>query len=121
MDYRPQTNPYRAAAALDVGQSRAALLKKVYGLLTASVLFSAIGAMIALTAGVSSSQVIIGHVAVPPLVYLLMQNWWLGLILMLGSVFGASAVRQRPGINIVALFGMATIIGAVITPAIFIA
>jgi modulator of FtsH protease len=121
MQYQPQINPYRSDAAVDVGQSRAALLKRVYGLLTASVLFSAIGAMVALYAGTSASQVAVGSVVVPPLVYFMMKNWWVGLILMLGSVWGASAVRMRPGVNIAALFGMATIVGVVIAPSIFIA
>ncbi len=120
MDYRQREIDY-GSDALVIGPSKVALLKKVYGLLTASIVFSALGAMVALYAGTSSSQVLVQGVAVPPLVMLLAKNWWLGLILMFGSVFGASAVRQKPGINMVALFGMATVLGAVIAPAIFVA
>jgi modulator of FtsH protease len=40
---------------------------------------------------------------------------------MLGALFGASAVRHKPGINVVALFGMSTIIGVIVAPSLFIA
>ncbi len=101
--------------------STVAFLKRVYGLFTASIVCSAIGATIALTAGADVSRVSAGTVAIPPLVYFFAKNWWAGALLMLGTVFGASAVRHKPGINVVALFGMATVVGAVIAPAIFLA
>ena len=100
---------------------RAAFLKKVYGLFTASLGLSALGAVLALTVGASTSQVKIAGVTVPPLVAFFAQNWWVGVILMLASVFGASALRHRPTVNVVALFAMASIIGVVIAPALFFA
>jgi modulator of FtsH protease len=121
MHYRPEGYEYGSHAELAYGPSKVALLKKVYGLLTASIVCSAIGAMVALYAGASASQISYQGVVIPPLVFFFMKYWWVGLILMLGSVFGASALRQRPGINVVALFGMATIMGVVIAPSIFIA
>lgn len=105
--------------------TRLAFLKKVYGLFTASVVFSAIGAMVALYAGVGASQLTIEAgsqtITVPPLVAFFAQHWIIGLVLLLGSVFGASFVRHRPGINVVALFGMAFVIGVIIAPSLFFA
>jgi modulator of FtsH protease len=40
---------------------------------------------------------------------------------MLGVVFGASAVRRVPGLNVVAFFGMAFVLGILFAPALFIA
>jgi modulator of FtsH protease len=104
---------------------RLAFLKKVYGLFAASILLSALGAMLALYAGVGTSKLVIetagGAVVVPPLVAFFAQHWIIGLLVMLGVVLGASAVRHRPGINVVALFGMAGVVGVVIAPALFFA
>lgn len=124
MDYRPGYNPYNQPAAVAAGTlspSKVALLKKVYGLLTASVVFSAAGAMFALYAGTSASQVRVGRVVVPPLVYFMSEHWIVSIVLMFGAVFGASAVRFKPVLNVAALFGMAAVLGVVIAPAIFIA
>jgi len=105
--------------------TRVGFLKKVYGLFTASVLLSAIGAMVALNLGASTSRLVVeggrGQVAIPPLVAFFAQHPFVSLAVVLGAVFGASFVRHRPGINVVALFGMATILGVVFAPALFIA
>lgn len=119
-----QTGHFEQQAATRAGEfspTTLAFLKRVYGLFTASIVCSAIGATVALTAGTDVSQVSLGQVAIPPLVFFFAKYWWAGAALMLGSVFGASAVRHRPGLNVVALFGMATVVGAVIAPAIFMA
>jgi len=119
--------PERAygARSLSFGASRTAFLKRVYGLFTASVLFSAIGAFVALYAGLSASQVFVDaggtRMAVPPLVAFFAQHYFIGLIVMLGAVFGASAVRHVKGLNMAALFGMATVLGIVIAPSLFVA
>ncbi|MRG94518.1 Bax inhibitor-1 family protein [Polyangium spumosum] len=119
-DYREQT---WGASGLTRGASRVAFLKRVYGLFTASVLFSAIGALVALHAGVSASQAFVAvggtRVAVPPLVAFFGQHYIIGAIVMIGSVFGASMVRHVKGLNVLALFGMATVIGVVIAPSLF--
>jgi modulator of FtsH protease len=104
---------------------RLAFLRKVYGLFTASIVFSALGAVFALYAGLGSSQLVLetetGKVVVPPLVAFFAQHWGVSLVVMLGAVFGASAVRHKAGINVVALFGMAGVMGVVIAPALFFA
>jgi modulator of FtsH protease len=111
--------------AVSGAASRVGFLKKVYGLFTASVLFSAIGAMVALYAGTSASRVTVpggaGRVAVPPLIAFFAEHYFIGLGVALAAVFGASFVRHRPGLNVIALFGMATILGIVFAPALFIA
>jgi len=119
-DYREQR---WGAQSLTHGASRVAFLKRVYGLFTASIVFSAIGALVALHAGLSSSQAFLSvggaRVAVPPLVAFFGQHYIIGMLLMLGAVFGASMVRHVKGINVLALFGMATVIGVVIAPSLF--
>jgi modulator of FtsH protease len=96
--------------------TRLGFLKKVYGLFTASIVFSAAGALVALNAGRSASPT-----GIPPLVGFFANHWIIALVITLGSVFGASYVRHKPGINVVALFGMATILGIVFAPALFVA
>jgi modulator of FtsH protease len=114
---------FGAADAQAMAVRKLAFLRKVYGLFAASVLFSAVGAMVALYAGLGSSQLVIevgeGTLVVPPIVAFFSQHWIIGLVLMVGAVFGASAVRHRAGVNVVALFGMSTIVGLVIAPSIF--
>jgi modulator of FtsH protease len=118
-DYRDRG--WGVPPSLAYGEARASFLKRVYGLFTGSVLFSALGAIFALYGGLSFSQVEFGSRRVPPLVAFFSQHPFIGLIVMLGAVFGASAVRRKPGVNVVALFGMSTIIGIVIAPSLFVA
>jgi modulator of FtsH protease len=101
--------------------ARTGFLKRVYGLFTGSVIFSAIGALIALYGGLSFSNVEVGSRRVPPLVAFFAEHYIIGMLVMLGAVFGASAVRHVRGVNVLALFGMATVIGIVIAPSLFIA
>ncbi len=117
--------PPGASGAVSRIEERLSFLKRVYGLFTGSVLFSAIGALIALNAGVSSSHATyaVGHVqkTVPPLVAFFGQHYIIGSIIMILSIFGAYAVRHVRGLNLLALFGMASTIGVVIAPSLFIA
>ncbi len=119
-DYKEQAWGSRG---LSRAESRIGFLKRVYGLFTASILFSAVGAVVALNAGQASSQAFIrvggGQVAVPPLVAFFSQHYIIAMLVMMGSVFGASAVRHVKGLNLLALFGMATAIGVVIAPSLF--
>lgn len=96
--------------------TRLGFLKKVYGLFTASVVFSAAGALVALNAGLSASPT-----GIPPLVGFVANHWLISLGITLASVFGASLVRRKPVINVVALFGMATVLGVIFAPALFVA
>jgi modulator of FtsH protease len=125
MDLRYVRSDGWGASAGASAASRVTFLKKVYGLFTASVFLSALGAMCALYAGTSFSHVTAGHGArqltVPPLVAFFAQHPFISMGIALGSVFGASAVRHRPGLNVAALFGMATILGVVFAPALFVA
>ncbi|MEZ4300290.1 MAG: Bax inhibitor-1/YccA family protein [Polyangiaceae bacterium] len=105
----------------ETGADRLAFLKKVYGLFAASVLLSAVGAMIALYAGAETSSVMYEGVRIPPLVALVGGSPIISLVVMLGVVFGASAVRKVRGLNVVALFGMAFILGILFAPSLFVA
>jgi modulator of FtsH protease len=105
---------------VESGADRLAFLKKVYGLFGASVLLSAIGAMIALYAG--GTTAIEGGLRVPTIVAMVAGiPWFIRLIVMFGVIFGASAVRRVQGVNVIALFGMAFVLGILFAPSLFVA
>lgn len=108
-----------------ISASKIAFLRRVYGLLTASLVVAAGGAMLALHAGLSVSQATlqVGRqaVTVPPLVAFFVEHPFVGMILFLGSFFGASAVRTRPGVNVAALFGATFVSGLYIAPMLWVA
>jgi modulator of FtsH protease len=122
MDYRGvRTNAWDTNAA-GLASSRIAFLKKVYALFTASVAFSAAGALVALNLGTDVAQSVqIGRTraVVPPLVAYFANHPFISLGIMLAVVFGASWVRHKPVINVIALFGMASILGVIFAPALF--
>lgn len=105
-------------SAANEGAERLAFLRKVYGLFAASIVLSGIGAMIALYAG---QPVMYGDVPVPPLVSMVIGSPIIAFVATLGLVFGVSAVRRVRGVNVVALFGMAFLLGIVFAPSLFIA
>ncbi len=123
-DHRPQA---WGAASRDISRigDRTAFLKRVYSLFTGSIIFSAAGALVALNAGAGASEVFMRFggesVRVPPLVAFFGQHYLIGFLIMIGVVFGASMVRHVKGLNVLALFGMASVIGVVIAPTLFMA
>jgi modulator of FtsH protease len=95
-------------------------LRKVYGLFTLSILAAFLGALTALYAGADLSRVSITlgdrvHTA-PPMVVFFTNHMFIGLALFFGSFFAASALRERPGVNVAALFGAAFISGLYLAP-----
>ncbi len=118
-----QSPAWAGAQSISRTANRASYLKRVYGLFTGSIVFSAIGALGALYGGLSSSQAVLRvggqNVVVPPLVAFFGQHYFIAFLLMMGVVFGASMVRHVKGLNLLALFGMATVIGIVIAPTLF--
>jgi len=97
-----------------------AFLRKVYALFTGSLVTAFLGALIALYAGADMSRVPIqvGGVVrnAPPLVIFFANHWIIGMMMFLGAFFGASALRERPGVNVAALFGASFISGIYIAP-----
>src|SRR5689334_4459075 len=95
-------------------------LRKVYTLFTGSLVTACIGALVALYAGADLSKVtvLIGReqVTIPPLVGFFANHWIIGMMLFFGSFFGASALRERPGVNVAALFGASFVSGLYIAP-----
>ena len=90
-----------SAARASVSE-RMGFVRKVYALFFAATLF-AIGG------------VALGF-AFPPLMLEAARHPWIVLILMLGGVMGAQAVRHVPGLNLAALFGFTTLTGVIISP-----
>ena len=86
-------------------QERVAFIRKVYALFFAATLFAVGGVFI----GIST----------PPLLLFAAQHPWVMLILMLGGVFAAQALRHKPVINLIALFGFTTFTGVVISPLLY--
>ncbi len=121
--FRSPTSPF--AVAGDAARAeRLAFLRRVYLLLTGSVVSAALGAAVALNAGAGVSQTFVPvgrgqSVAVPPLVAFFANHWFVGPMLFLGAFFFASAVREKPGLNVAALMGATGLSGVYIGPALF--
>jgi modulator of FtsH protease len=109
----------RASTLAEAGAEKVAFLRKVYGYFTGSIVFAALGAMIALYAGAGVSRAQVDGHTVPPLVLFFAQHWIIGMLMFLGSFMGASMVRTRPGLNVLALFGAAFVSGLYIAPMIW--
>ena len=85
---------------------RLAFIRKVYGLFFAATLFAIGGVLLGFTS--------------EPLMIFAIQHPIIMMLLMLGGVFAATAVRHKPGINLVALFGFTTLTGIIISPLLYI-
>jgi modulator of FtsH protease len=110
----------QAGSLVEAPAEKLVFLRKVYSLFTGSLVTASIGALVALYAGADMSRatVLIGreHVTIPPLVGFFANHWIIGMLLFLGAFFGASAVRERPGVNVAALFGASFMSGLYIAP-----
>jgi modulator of FtsH protease len=113
----------RAGSLVEAPAEKLAFLRKVYALFTGSLVSASVGALVALYAGGALSQVTmqVGDqvVRVPPLVFFFVNHFFIGIALFLGSIFAASALRERPGLNVAALFGATFVSGLYIAPMLF--
>jgi modulator of FtsH protease len=91
----------RTAAQASVSE-RLGFIRKVYALFFAATLFAIGGAWLGLNS--------------PPVLQFAFEHPWIMLIMMMGGVFGAQAVRHVPGVNLAALFGFTTLTGVMISP-----
>jgi modulator of FtsH protease len=116
---RPRSTGFAGSLA-EAPAEKLAFLRKVYGLFTASLVSGFLGAMVALNAGAGMSRttVEIGNAVVtaPPLVVFFSNHFFIGMAIMFGAFFAASAVRERRGVNVAALFGATFISGIYIAP-----
>lgn len=89
----------QTAASASVSE-RLTFLKKVYGLLAASMLSATVGSFLGMT-----------------VLFPVVQGLgFLSFILFIGSFFFLMAVQRKPGLNMVALFSFTTIAGLMIAP-----
>jgi modulator of FtsH protease len=113
------------AAAPALGRDRVAYLRKVYGLLLASVLIAGGAGLAALNIGTEVVRDGAGHrVVVPVLVSFLLGSRvaWYGMFgLLFVGTLAASAVSKVRGLNVVALFGVAALMGVQLAPMVFVA
>ncbi len=84
---------------------RMAFIRKVYAIFFVGILFAVGG-------------VALGFVF-PPLMLAVAQHPIITLLLMLGGVIAAQAVRHVPGVNLLAFFGFTTMTGVIISPLLY--
>ena len=82
---------------------RLGFIRKVYALFFLATLFAVGGVLLAL-------------LVFPSLMLAALYHPFIALLVMLGAVMGAQAVRHVPGVNLLALFGFTTLTGVVISP-----
>ncbi len=87
-------------------EERMSFVRKVYALFFAATLFAVGGAGLGLS--------------FRPLLVFAFEHPFIMLIIMLGGVMGAQAVRHVPGLNLVALFGFTTLTGVMISPLLYV-
>lgn len=95
--------PTAAEATL---QERMGFIRKVYGLFFVATLFAFGG-------------VGLGFIF-PPLMLAASEHPFIALIVMIGAVMGAQAVRHVPGVNLFALFGFTMLTGIIISPFLYV-
>lgn len=84
---------------------RLSFIRKVYALFFVAILFAVGG-------------VFIGF-ASPELMIAVVQNRLIVLLLLIGGVFGAQAVRHVKGVNLLAFFGFTTMTGIIMSPLLY--
>jgi modulator of FtsH protease len=116
-----------AEAAPALTSERVQYLRKVYGLLLVSVIIAGLAGLAVITLGPTTTiGATRGHrgVAVPLLVGALIENRvaWYGMFgLLFVGTMAASAVSRVRGLNLVALFGVAALMGVQAAPMVFVA
>jgi modulator of FtsH protease len=114
-------------AAPALTNERVRYLRKVYGLLLVSVIIAGLAGLAVVTLGPTTTLgATRGHrgVAAPLLVALLLESRvaWYGMFgLLFVGTMGASAVSRVRGLNLVALFGVAALMGVQAAPMVFVA
>jgi modulator of FtsH protease len=86
-------------------EERTGFIRKVYGLFFLGIFFAIAGIYVSFQ--------------VPELMYAIAAHPFIAMIVMLGGVYGAQAVRLQPGVNVAALFGFTTLTGVVISPVMY--
>jgi FtsH-binding integral membrane protein len=98
---------YAPATAAEASvEDRVGFIRKVYALFFVATLFAVGGVFI----GFSN----------PELMVAVAEHPWIALLLMIGGVFLAQAVRHQKGVNLVAFFGFTTLTGVIISPLLYI-
>lgn len=97
---------YAPVSVAEAGLSeRLAFIRKVYSLFFVSILFAVGGVMIGF--------------ASPDLMIAVVNNRLIVLLLLIGGVIGAQAVRHVRGVNLLAFFGFTTMTGVIISPLLY--
>ena len=114
-----------AAAVPALTSERVQYLRKVYSLLLASVVIAGLAGLAAVTLGPTENMRFEGHrVAVPMIVAFLVSSrtaMYMAFGLLFVGTIAASAVSKVRGLNLVALFGVAALMGVEVAPMVFVA
>jgi modulator of FtsH protease len=94
-------------------------VRRVYLLLTVGLLVAAVGGMLALYAGAPVE--IDRGIFVPPTVAFELEHGFVMLAVFFGAFFGANFARNKPGLNVIALFGFTFVTGLFLAPSVFVA
>jgi modulator of FtsH protease len=125
--------PWNANAAAGIGAApapmateRVAYLRKVYGLLAGSALMAIVsgGLITSSVFGTESVPTRVGTLEVPTMVYTMIENpalMWGAFGALFLSTFIASWVSKVKVINVIALFGVAALMGLDLAPMVWIA
>jgi modulator of FtsH protease len=106
----------------NVGTRVLPFIRRVYLLLTVGILVAALGGLVALYAGAPVElQSRDGAIFVPPTVAFELEHGFVMLAVFFGAFFGANYARNRPGLNVIALFGFTFVTGLFLAPSIFLA
>lgn len=116
-----QAHSSQPAAGALLAASRASFLRKVYLLMTGAVAVAAGTAALASTVGASQGPALRSGVTIPPAIALSVQHPFLTFGVLLAATFGAGMVIRTPKVNLLALFGLAGLMGFVAAPAIWFA
>jgi modulator of FtsH protease len=111
-----------ASAAPALSGERVAYLRKVYGLLLASVLTAGLAGAVALSIG--ETKIPGTRVVAPTIVAILLSSrvmLYAAFGLLFVATLAASAVSKVKGLNYVALFGVAALMGIEVAPMVFVA
>jgi modulator of FtsH protease len=116
----PTTHPsFVPGSSGAIEASRASFLRKVYLLMTAATGVAGATAAAATLVGAEHGLAMRGGIMVPPAIAWSIQHPFLTFGLLMAATFGAGAVIRRPGVNLLALFGLAGLLGFAAAPAIW--
>ena len=115
------SSPHHASHASHASQALE-FVRRVYMYFTMGIVAAIAGGLSSLyLSGTTDVRMGFDSVAIPSAVALVLAHPFITMAVYIGAFFGASALRFRPGVNLVALVGYGYITGLVLAPSVFVA